>query len=65
MSNISYLQACNATSSTSRVSSISKEELASKWKIGLTQAAQTIRVTTQKGIRTAIHPIVQIIELTS
>ena len=57
VANISYVQACNAISSSARTSSTSKEELAAKWKIGLTQAAQTIRVTTQKGIRNAIHPI--------
>jgi hypothetical protein len=36
---------------------ITKEKLAELWGIPLHMAAQTLRVTTQKGIRNAIHPI--------
>jgi hypothetical protein len=44
--------------SSSRRSHVTKEELAKLWGISLENAAQTLRVTTQKGIRNAIHPIV-------
>ena len=40
-----------------RRSGITKEELASLWNIPLKTAAQTIQVTTQKGIRMSLHPI--------
>jgi Reverse transcriptase (RNA-dependent DNA polymerase) len=43
--------------STSRHSTVSPEELARKWGIGLETAKHTLRVTTQHGIRTAIHPM--------
>jgi hypothetical protein len=33
------------------------EDLAQSWNIGIQTAKETVRVTTQKGIRTAIHPI--------
>jgi hypothetical protein len=33
------------------------EELAHKWNIGIQTAKDTVRVTTQRGIRTAIHPM--------
>jgi hypothetical protein len=33
------------------------EHLANAWGIGLEKAKDTLRVTTQKGIRYAIHPI--------
>jgi len=36
---------------------VTKEELACMWNIPLKTAAQTIQVTTQKGIRMAVHPI--------
>jgi transposase len=42
-----------------RKSHITKEELAKLWGISLESANQTLRVTTQKGIRNAIHPIVR------
>jgi hypothetical protein len=43
--------------SNERHSKATPEELASKWNIGLQTAKDTIRVTTQRGIRTAIHPM--------
>jgi hypothetical protein len=40
-----------------RHSKVTPEELSRKWSIGLQTAKDTLRVTTQKGIRTAIHPM--------
>jgi hypothetical protein len=42
-----------------RKSHVTKEELAKLWGISLESASQTLRVTTQKGIMNAIHPIVR------
>jgi hypothetical protein len=36
---------------------VTPEELARKWSIGIQTAKDTLMVTTQKGIRTAIHPM--------
>jgi hypothetical protein len=36
---------------------LSPEHLARTWNIGINRAKDTLRVTTQKGIRYAIHPI--------
>jgi ribosomal protein S25 len=38
-------------------SKVTPEELASKWNVGMQTAKDTIRVTTQRGIRTATHPM--------
>ena len=38
-------------------SKVTPEELASKWNIGLQTAKDTIHVTTQRGIRTPVHPM--------
>ena len=43
--------------SNERHSKATPEELARKWNIGLQTAKDTMRVTTQRGIRTAIHPM--------
>jgi hypothetical protein len=43
--------------SNERHSKATPEELASKWNIGLQTAKDTIRVMTQRGIRTAVHPM--------
>ena len=40
-----------------RHSKATPEELARKWNIGIQTAKDTLRVTTQRGIRTAIHPM--------
>jgi len=40
-----------------RKSQVTPEELARKWNIGLETAKNTLRVTTQKGIRQSVHPI--------
>ena len=37
--------------------SVTPEELSERWGIGLTQATNTIKVTTQKGTRSAILPL--------
>jgi hypothetical protein len=42
---------------TERHSPVTPEGLASKWGIGLDLAKRTLQVTTQQGIRTAIHPL--------
>lgn len=56
---VSYTDACQilSTTTTKRNSAITAHELAARWGIGLTSIEQTLRVTTQKGIRNAIHPI--------
>ena len=40
-----------------RHSKATPEELARKWSIGIQTAKDTVRVTTQRGIRTAVHPM--------
>jgi Mg2+/Co2+ transporter CorC len=42
-----------------RHSKFTAEELARKWNIGIQTAKDTIQVTTQRGIRTAIHPMMR------
>jgi hypothetical protein len=49
-------KAC-AVISNERHSKVTPEELSQKWSISLQMAKDTLRVTTQKGIRTAIHPM--------
>jgi hypothetical protein len=46
-----------AVETNSRHSLVTPEEVSRKWRIGLETAQQTLRVTTQQGIRTALHPI--------
>jgi hypothetical protein len=43
--------------SKTRHSKVTPEHVARAWNIGLDRAKETLRVTTQKGIRYAIHPI--------
>jgi hypothetical protein len=43
--------------SKSRHSSVTVEEISERWSIGLAQSRQTLRVTTQKGIRSVILPL--------
>ena len=38
---------------------MSPEELARKWNVGIQTAKDTLKVTTQQGIWTAIHPMTQ------
>jgi hypothetical protein len=38
-------------------SKVTPEEIARKWNIGIQTAKDTVRVMTQRGIRTAIHPM--------
>lgn len=47
----------HAVQSTNRKSHISKEDLARRWGLGVETAARTLVVTTQKGIRNAVHPL--------
>lgn len=42
--------------SNERHSQVTPEELARKWNIGLKTVKDTLRVTTQRGVRTVIHP---------
>ena len=46
-----------AVNSKQRHSEITPESLATKWKIGLQAAKDTLKATTQLGIRHAIHPL--------
>jgi hypothetical protein len=43
--------------SNNRHSKVTPEEIARKWNIGINTAKDTIRVMTQRGIRTAVHPM--------
>ncbi|MGH3055661.1 MAG: hypothetical protein ACRDL7_11860, partial [Gaiellaceae bacterium] len=43
--------------SAARKTSIAKDELSRRWGIGLETAARTLKVTTQKCIRNALHPL--------
>ena len=43
--------------SAKRHSDITPEELSRKWGVGLQTAKDTLEVTTQRGVRTAVHPI--------
>jgi hypothetical protein len=43
--------------SKTRHSKVTPEHLARAWNVGLDRAKETLRVTTQKGIRYSIHPI--------
>jgi hypothetical protein len=43
--------------SQTRHTRVSPESIARMWNVGLERAKETLRVTTQKGIRFAIHPI--------
>ena len=45
------------TTGTKRHSTIDEETLSKRWGIGYGTAAQTLQVTTQKGIRSAVHPL--------
>ncbi len=47
----------SATFTSERHSSETLKNLSSKWNIGLETAKQTLQVTTQQGIRTAVHPL--------
>jgi hypothetical protein len=50
--------ACISAAFTSeRHSSVNFENLSRKWNIGLETAKRTLQVTTQRGIRTAVHPL--------
>jgi hypothetical protein len=40
-----------------RHSAVTPEQLSEQWNIGLTQSKQTLRVTTQQGVRSAILPL--------
>jgi hypothetical protein len=42
---------------TDRHSKVSAENMSKKWKIGIETAKRTMQVTTQQGVRTALHPI--------
>ena len=46
-----------AVDTKARHSAVTPEELASKWRIGLQAARDTLKVTTQHGVRHALHPL--------
>ena len=49
--------ALTGTFTSERHSCVTFENLSRKWNIGLETAKQTLQVTTQCGIRTAVHPL--------
>jgi hypothetical protein len=50
-------QMINGVLTNDRHSKVSAEELSRKWNIGISTAKNTLKVTTQIGVRTAIHPM--------
>jgi hypothetical protein len=56
-------QKASSIISNKRHSKATPEEVASKWNIGLQTAKDTIRVMTQHGIRTAIHPMMRRVQV--
>ena len=61
ISNVHVASTCRADVdkiiSEKRHSEVTPESLAAKWNIGLQAAKDTLAVTTQRGIRTAVHPL--------
>ena len=49
--------AIGATFTSERHSAVTFENLSRKWNIGLETAKRTLQVTTQQGVRTAVHPL--------
>jgi hypothetical protein len=49
-------QDCDRKIAAMRHSQVTAEELAKKWRVGIDTARQTLKVTTQLGVRTAVHP---------
>jgi hypothetical protein len=47
----------SATFTSERHASVNPENLSRKWNIGLETAKRTLQVTTQRGVRTAVHPL--------
>ena len=47
----------SATITSERHSSVNFENLSRMWNIGLETAKRTLQVTTQRGVRTAVHPL--------
>ena len=47
----------SAIGSKTRHSIVSPEELSRKWRVGINTARETLKATTQRGIRTAVHPL--------
>jgi hypothetical protein len=56
---IKYKERVHGVITNDRHSKVTPEELSRKWNIGLQTVKDTLKVTTQKGIRTAIHPMSQ------
>jgi hypothetical protein len=54
---IEYKRRVHGVITNDRHSKVTPEELSRKWNIGLQTVRDTLKVTTQKGIRTAIHPM--------
>ena len=52
-----YMRDAASVATKQRHSSVNAEELARKWHIGLETARKTFKVTTQYGIRHALHPL--------
>ena len=52
-----YRQDVDSVITKDRHSKVTPEELARKWNIGIQTAKDTLQVTEQTGVRTAIHPM--------
>ncbi|KAI2489216.1 Reverse transcriptase (RNA-dependent DNA polymerase) [Fragilaria crotonensis] len=51
------LTSISAAITSDRHAKVTPENLAAKWNVGIETAKRTLQVTTQRGIRTAIHPV--------
>ena len=47
----------SAIRSKTRYSIVSPEELSRTWRVGINRARETLKATTQRGVRTAVHPV--------
>jgi hypothetical protein len=50
-------RAVSSLGSKTRHSVVTAEERSRKWRVGINTARQTLKATTQRGIRTAVHPL--------
>ena len=54
--NVSNVRSAAGVATSTKRNKVDPEELSSKWGIGISAAKRTLKVTTQRGIRTVLHP---------
>jgi hypothetical protein len=52
-----FIRVVSGMTSSERKSALTPEVLSRRWNIGLDSAKRTLQVTTQKGVRTVLHPL--------